>query len=110
MLHERLPGTLATRSRTRGSVRVLPRPRQGLRVAFDLYVSAKEGEGVTARTLKNYHEFIEPFLDWLEGQGVTDAASITTDHIRQYVLTFQRRELAASTVHTHAKFIKAWLK
>ncbi len=66
-----------------------------LDLAIELFLTAKEAQRVTKRTLGNYREFIGRFAAWLQEQGVSDAQSITSHHIRLYLAQLTDRKLTA---------------
>jgi site-specific recombinase XerD len=100
------------------ALKIAPRrPTAALDIALRLFLNAKESERVSARTLGNYRQFLQPFLDWLSGQGITSAGEITADLIRSYIVSVQRRpgkkgaaQMSAESVYTHAKHIKTFVR
>jgi hypothetical protein len=54
-------------------------------LARDLFLTAKEAERCTARTVKTYRWTPDKFIAWLDTQGVHDAQGITAHHVRLFL-------------------------
>lgn len=91
-------------------LRVLPHPSTGLDLALDVFITAKQAERCTPRTIGSYRWTLNRFLSWLQGQGVMDAQGITPHHVRLYLADLDSHNYAASYVHTYARTIKTWLR
>lgn len=94
-----------------------PQPGRDLELAYQMFLTAKRVEQVTARTFANYEQYLRPFIAWLHGQGVEDAGAVTVFHIRTYLAEIEARpgkegheHVAPYTVHSHAKHIRTWLR
>jgi site-specific recombinase XerD len=94
----------------RSSLKILPRPATNkLELAYDSFKLSLQAAHRSPRTIQYYDEKLRPFLNWLEGQGVTDFTGITATHIRAFLLEREQAGRAAMTVHHHAACIKAFL-
>jgi site-specific recombinase XerD len=91
-------------------LRVLPRPSAGLDLALDIFITAKQAERCTSRTIETYRWTLRRFLSWLREQGVSDAQGITSHQIRLYLAELDKQGYASSYVHIYARTIKTWLR
>lgn len=95
---------------TQPQLKILPRPSTGLDLALDLFITAKEAERCTPRTIKTYRWTLRRFLDWLQAQSVQDAQAITPHHIRLFLVDLDKQGCAASYTHIFARTIKTWVR
>ncbi len=91
-------------------LRVLPHPTQGLDLALDIFITAKQAERCTPRTIDTYTWTLKRFLGWLQERGITDPQSITAHHIRLYLADLDSQGYASSYIHIYARTIKTWLR
>lgn len=85
----------------------LPR---NLTLALDSFMLAKEGEGVSPRTLTTYRLALVRFMLWSAERGITTPADITTAHIRAYFADLHRHGFTVHTVHDYARPVKTLLR
>ena len=83
--------------------------RTGLDFALEGFMLSREAMRCTPKTLEHYEYTLGSFTDYLAQQGISDVADITAHHIRAYLVSLQRRDLADTTQHIHARGIRAWL-
>ena len=91
-------------------LRVLPRPSTGLDLALDVFITAKQAERCTSRTIETYRWTLSRFLSWLQEQGISDAQSITSHHIRLYLAHLDGRGYASTYIHIYARTVKTWVR
>jgi integrase/recombinase XerD len=91
-------------------LRVLPRPSAGLDLALDIFITAKQAERCTPRTIETYSLSLRRFLTWLQEHGVTDCQGITPHDIRLFLAELDRQGYASSYVHIYARTVKTWLR
>jgi len=85
-------------------------PSTGLDLALDLFITAKEAERCTVRTVKTYRWTLRQFLDWLKARDVLEVQVITPHHIRQFLAGLDQQGCAASYIHIYARTIKTWVR
>ncbi len=78
--------------------------------ALDLFLTAKQAERVTARTLANYRYFLSRFVAWLAERDITTLGGITAQHPRAYLAELNTKEYTAWTVHDYARPLKTFLR
>lgn len=81
-----------------------------LQRAADAFLLDKEVMGCTKATLTWYRDYIERLVTWLTAKGITAAAGITLDLLREYIAAVQGRGLAPKTVHHYATAAKIFCK
>jgi site-specific recombinase XerD len=80
-----------------------------LRSAETGFYLDREAMGCTKATMYWYHRYLGEIIEWLEGQGVTDPAAITANHVRSLMKYHQDIGHAPQTVHHYAACIKTFL-
>ncbi len=84
-------------------------PLTPLNLHYQSFLLDREAARCTVKTLQYYRYTVGSFASWLQRQGVTDPHRITPNHIRQYLVSLQRRGLKDTSQHGHARGIKAFL-
>jgi len=79
-----------------------------LATAYEGFLLDRRARRCTDKTMQHYEYTTGGFVAWLADHSVTDVASITSTHIRTYLVSFQDRGLKDTTVHAHARGIKAF--
>lgn len=79
-----------------------------LNAALSIYILDAEARNYSKKTLEFYRGRVGRFVAWLRGHGVTTAAGVQSSHIRSY-LAERAGLLSATTVHTEARAIRAFL-
>ena len=79
-----------------------------LKLAFDNFILAKKMQCLTEKSIKNYKEFIIPFMRVIGYD--TDVAEITQEDISQYIVTVVGRSISVSTKGTYIRHIKIFLR
>ncbi len=101
-----------TQLRQNGDIqlRVLHQPTNPIDLSLDMFITAKQAERCTPRTIETYRFSLERFRDWLATQDVTDAAHIIPHHIRLFLAELDKQGLSAGYIHIHARVIKTWVR
>lgn len=88
-----------------------------LQPAFIHYLEHLEVErNVSRLTIRNYSLYLRRFIDWLEGEGITDLAQVDQDIMRSYRVYLSRftddigRTLSKKTQGYYIIAIRSWLK
>ena len=90
-------------------LKVIDRPApSGLRLALDSFLLDAEARRLTPKSLRFYRQQLEPFLAFLQAQGVVKPDGITAHHIRSFLVGLQRRGLADASQHAAARAIRAF--
>jgi len=79
-----------------------------LRAELDAFLLSRQAMRCTGKTLDMYEYALGGFLDWLQGQGVQDVNALTAGHIRAFLVHLEKRGLRDTTIHQHARAIRAW--
>ena len=79
-----------------------------LKLAFDNFILAKKMQCLTEKSIKNYKEFIIPFMRVIGYD--TDVAEITQEDVTQYVVSVTQRSISISTKGTYIRHLKIFLK
>ena len=79
-----------------------------LKLAFDNFILAKRMQCLTEKSIKNYKEFIIPFMRVIGYD--TDVAEITQDDVTQYIVSVTERSISVSTKGTYIRHLKVFLK
>jgi site-specific recombinase XerD len=85
-------------------------PLTPLTLHYQSFLLDRAAARCTAKTLAYYRYTVGSFASWLLGQGVNSPQEITPNHIRQYLISLQRRGLRDTSQHGHARGIKVWLR
>ena len=77
---------------------------------LDSFILARQSARCTPATIRFYRSMLEPFVRWLQAyHALQEPRQIDANHIRQFLVELQERELADTTQHAYARSIKAWL-
>jgi len=77
---------------------------------LDSFLLARQAARCSPATIQFYRYMLAPFVEWLRDQcSVAEPQEIDANHIRQWLITLQGRDLADTTQHAYARSIKAWL-
>ena len=79
-----------------------------LKLAFDNFILAKRMQCLTEKSIKNYKEFIIPFMRVIGYD--TDVAEITQDDVTQYIVSVAERSISVSTKGTYIRHLKIFLR
>lgn len=85
-------------------------PTAPIDLSFDIFITAKEAERCTPRTIATYRYTLQRFCDWLATRNVLDARDITPHHIRLFLADLDKQGRAAGYIHIHARVIKTWVR
>jgi site-specific recombinase XerD len=91
-------------------LRVPEHPATPLDLCLDLFITAKEAERCTPRTIETYRATLVRFCDWLRSQSTQEAREITPHLIRLFLASLEKHGYAASYIHIHARVIKTWIR
>lgn len=83
---------------------------QTLQLALDAFLLAKEGEGVSHYTHREYRRVCRRFLQYVSQRGVTSPAGITPAHVRAYFAELHRSDYSQHTIHDYARPVKTLLR
>ncbi len=75
-------------------------------LAYDSLILSLQAARRTPGTVRFYHDYLRPFVAWIEGQSLKDVTEITATHIRTYLLAKEEAGLSPQTVHHSAQTIK----
>lgn len=76
--------------------------------ALQSFLLDREARRCTPKTLCHYRYTLTSFVAFLRAQGVSQVAEIAPRHIRAHLVALQRRGLRDTTLHAHARGIRAW--
>lgn len=79
-----------------------------LDAVFELFLLDCEARGFTKHTLRFYRERLSLFIQWCKGQGVGHLYSLNGNHIRQFFVYLQRKNLSSAYIHSFARAIKTF--
>lgn len=79
-----------------------------LKLAFDNFILAKRMQCLTEKSIKNYKEFIIPFMRVIGYE--TDVAEITQEDVTQYIVSVTERSISISTKGTYIRHLKIFLR
>lgn len=79
-----------------------------LALALQTFLIDRQARRYTPRTLDFYRDRLRPFVTWCEAQGVTEIDQLRAAHVRAYLVLLQDSGLAAATVHSTARAVKAF--
>lgn len=75
---------------------------------YDLYILDARARRVKSTTLGVYADRVLPFIRWCSTQGITEAAGVTSAHIRAYFIHLQDRQLASATINGIGRAMRAF--
>jgi len=85
-------------------------PQDALGLAVTMFITAKEAQRVSARTLEAYQLALTKFSTWLRAHDITRPDSITPHIVRKYFAELGQSDLTAWSVHDYARVVKTWLR
>jgi len=85
---------------------VSPEP-SSLATCLDMFLLAQEAAHHTSKTLSYYRYTLGNFLSYLSARGVRSPEGVKATHIRAFLVSLQKQGYADTTVHGHARAIKA---
>jgi site-specific recombinase XerD len=71
---------------------------------------SRQAMNCTPATLSFYRHTAGKFLQWIEGQAVTDPAEVTARHVRAYLAGLIAQGSKDTTLHAHARAIRTLLR
>jgi site-specific recombinase XerD len=80
-----------------------------LRLTLDTFLTSREAMRLSPATLDWYGRMLQPFLAFLEKQGITAPEAIAPSHIRAFLVSLQRQGVKDNTVHAYARAVRAFL-
>lgn len=78
--------------------------------AYAAFITARQAQNVTPRTLGYYADKLHPFITHCETHGAPTVDQVSAATVRAYLVHLQQRGLAPATVHGAARAIRAWLR
>jgi integrase/recombinase XerD len=78
--------------------------------AYTDFVLSRQAMNVSPYTMRFYRFTAGKFVEWLNGQNVTDPAEVTARHVRQYLAMLAGRGLQDTTLHDYARAIRTLLR
>jgi site-specific recombinase XerD len=78
--------------------------------AYTDFILSRQAMNCTAATMEFYRHTAGRFLQWIEGQGVTDPAEISARHVRQYLAQLIALGRKDTTLHANARAIRTLLR
>ena len=98
---------------------IIPWPRQrarwttegrsvSLKRALDSFFLDAEARQLAPMTLRFYGQQLQPFLAYLQAQGIVNVDELAADPIRSYLVFLQERKLKANSVHAAARAVRAF--
>ena len=89
-------------------IRLISPEPYGLAAYLEMFLLHQEASHHTPKTLSYYRYTLANFLDYLAVRGVKAPEDVTANHIRRFLAHLQEQGLADTTVHGHARAIKAF--
>jgi site-specific recombinase XerD len=86
------------------------RPRVFLDRAYTEFLTARQAQNVTPRTLDFYEDKLHPFIAWAQTNGAATVDAVTAATVRAYLVHLQGRSLSPWTVHGAARAVRAFLR
>lgn len=81
-----------------------------LRDAYTDLILSRQAMNCTPVTMSFYRFTAGKFLEWIEGQGVTDPQEVSARHVRAYLAELANAGKADTTMHDYARAIKTLLR
>lgn len=78
--------------------------------AFRGFMWDREAAGLASGSLMFYEQKLKPFLVFLDSQGISRIADVTTDHVRCFIMLQRERGLEPGGVHAFGRAAKAFLR
>lgn len=94
--------------RPRDGVRAQSFGRDALDAALQAFLLDRQARACTDKTLTHYQYTVGGFLRYLHELAIATPQEIQPTHIRSFFVHLQERGLKDSTIHAHARGIKAW--
>jgi integrase/recombinase XerD len=76
--------------------------------AIDLFLLDAQARRLTVRTVGWYQYHLADFARWLEQSQVMDLDTVTSIHIKMYLVDLQKRGWASTTQHNAASAIRSF--
>ena len=73
------------------------------------FLTERQSRGLSKKTLGFYHEKLTAFCTWLDTIGLVNMDEITTDIIREYILSLESTGHNPGGIHAYYRTIKAFL-
>lgn len=77
--------------------------------AFGEYVMEKEAQNLSPKTIKNYQDTFNVFMDFFEFDEITEANEVTQKHIYQWIGTMKQKGVKPSSINHYLRDIRAFL-
>ena len=91
-------------------LKIVPRSAPSLlRMTLDGFLTSREATRLSPVTVNWYRGMLQPFLAFLEKQGITAPEAIAPSHIRAFLVSLQRQGVKDNTVHAYARAVRAFL-
>ncbi len=78
--------------------------------AYAAFVTSRQAQNVTERTLGYYADKLRPFIAYCEQSDLATVDQVTAGAVRAYLVALQGRGLAPATVHGAARAVRAFLR
>ncbi len=75
-----------------------------LPVAFEDFILSREEMLCSPQTIDFYRRMLTPFLEFTNGQQLSNR------HVREFLATVAERGVASTTVHAHARAVRAFVR
>jgi integrase/recombinase XerD len=99
---------MASHDTPRTHLKLLDTPPSYL--SLKAFLLDRQAANLSPRTVDFYRQKLVPFLRFLEGQGVQDVDSLSTDHVRGFLVSLQSPERTPGGVHAYYRAVKAFLR
>ncbi len=98
-MSERKGKKIVRRRQTAPLDKPLPIQEYSIEHAFEQFITFKKTLGVRDRTMKDYHNIMKYFCDWLHVTypEISDIAHITTDILRRYIIYLKEEKVNEKT-------------
>jgi site-specific recombinase XerD len=77
-----------------------------LKTAKRIFLTAKQAEGVTGRTLESYTTELNRFFEFIVSREMYDVTEITADTIRDFLNSLKEKNLKNITIHRYYRELK----
>lgn len=75
-----------------------------LSLAFEDFILSREASLCSPQTIDFYQRMLKPFLEFTNGHELSNR------HVREFLATVAQRGVASTTVHAHARALRAFLR
>lgn len=80
-----------------------------LPILVEMFLTARQAEGLSRGSLKYYREKIDIFLTWCEAQAVTQVQDVTADLLRRFLLAMSEKHNAGGVLGIY-RGVRAFLR